>query len=36
LLVFEDEDGAQVTLKVRESVIAELVARLGKPADGPV
>jgi hypothetical protein len=34
LLIFEDADGAQVTVKVRESVISELVARLARPPDG--
>ena len=33
LLVFEDHDGAQVTLKVRESVIAGLLERLARPPD---
>jgi hypothetical protein len=33
LLVFDDADGAQVTLKVRESVIAELIERLPRPPD---
>ena len=31
LLIFEDRDGAQVTLKVRPSVIADLVKRLAHP-----
>ena len=34
LLIFEDSDGAQVTLKVRESAIAEMLARLSRPPDG--
>jgi len=33
LLIFEDSDGAQVTLKVRESVIAEMLERLSKPPE---
>ena len=31
LLVFEDHEGAQVTLKVRESAIAGIVERLSQP-----
>ena len=31
LLILEDEEGAQVTLKVRESAIADLLERLAKP-----
>jgi hypothetical protein len=34
LLIFEDSDGAQVTLKVRESAITEMLARLSRPPDG--
>ena len=33
LLIFDDADGAQVTLKVRESVITELIERLARPPD---
>ena len=31
LLIFLDEEGAQVTLKVRESLIADLLQRLASP-----
>jgi hypothetical protein len=31
LLIFEDEEGAQVTLKVRESAITDLLQRLASP-----
>jgi len=31
LLIFQDEDGAQVTLKVRDSAVSELVERLSRP-----
>ena len=31
MLIFVDEEGAQVTLKVRESAIADLLARLAQP-----
>ena len=31
LLIFEDHDGAQVTLKVRQSVISDLLQRLASP-----
>ena len=34
MLIFEDSDGAQVTLKVRESAIAALLERLSRPPDG--
>ena len=33
LLVFEDHEGAQVTLKVRESAIAGILERLAQPPD---
>ena len=33
MLIFEDSDGAQVTLKVRESAVAELLERLARPPD---
>jgi hypothetical protein len=33
LLVFEDDDGAQVTVKVRPAVLAELLERLARPPD---
>ena len=33
LLVFEDEEGAQVTVKVREAVLPELLERLARPPD---
>ena len=33
LLVFEDEEGAQVTVKVRQAVLAELLERLARPPD---
>jgi hypothetical protein len=33
LLVLEDEDGAQVTVKVRETVISQLIERLSRPPD---
>jgi hypothetical protein len=31
LLIFEDDEGAQVTLKVRQSVISDLLERLANP-----
>jgi hypothetical protein len=33
LLIFEDADGAQVTLKIRESAIAAMLERLAQPPD---
>ena len=33
LLIFEDNEGAQVTLKVRESAIAGMLKRLVRPPD---
>ena len=33
LLIFEDHEGAQVTLKVRESAIAGILERLARPPD---
>jgi len=33
LLIFDDADGAQVTVKVRASVITELIERLARPPD---
>src|SRR5437763_8362026 len=33
LLIFEDNEGAQVTIKVRQSVISQLLERLPRPAD---
>jgi hypothetical protein len=33
LLSFSDEDGCRVTVKVRRSVIAALIARLSAPPD---
>jgi hypothetical protein len=33
LLIFEDSDGAQVTLKVRESAVAAMLERLARPPD---
>jgi hypothetical protein len=34
LLIFQDEEGAQVTIKLREPAASQLLARLGRPADG--
>lgn len=31
LLIFQDEEGAQVTLKVRQSAISDLLQRLASP-----
>jgi hypothetical protein len=33
LLVFEDDDGAQVTVKVRQALLTELLERLARPPD---
>ena len=33
LLIFQDQEGAQVTLKVRDSALAQLLARLERPPD---
>jgi hypothetical protein len=33
LLVFEDDEGAQVTIKVRQAVLAEMLERLARPPD---